>query len=149
MHPYFDFVTDRARKALEKANDHARFRGDPLVTSLHILWGLVDEDKNVASQVLKNLKADTISRTLIEQRIGKRAEYKSHGSGVPYSEDGQLVICRAIDLAHHGVMAYVGCQHLLLAMLSGPDIDACILLENHDITQELAEAEINAIVKPL
>lgn len=153
MHPFYGKVTDRARKSLELANDFCKRERHPLVTNLHILWGLVEEDRNVASQVLKNLKIeprvlkDRISKTL--GNPGYMYGYKSHGHAAPYAEDACKAIVDAIDQCVKGNSSYIGCQHLLLAIMADRDNSACRLLEMMDVTQELVMAEIKAIVKPL
>ncbi len=147
MHAFYDKVTDRARRALEAANQHAKFRKNILVTNLHLLWGLCEEGHNVASQVLKNLKVNLRQlQDQVDQQIGF-GRYDSHGYGVPYAADARVAICKAID---YGVkVQHVGCQHLLLAILADADNPAAILLTQANVTQELVLAELQAIVKPL
>ena len=147
MHAFYDKVTDRARKALESANIHARTRRNILVTNTHILWGLCEEGNNVATQVLKNLKVNV--RRLqdhCDNHIGY-GKYDSHNYGVPYAQDACLTICRAIDFGKK--VNHIGCQHFLLSLLADIENPAGRFLNKVNVTQELVLAEIKAIVKPL
>jgi ATP-dependent Clp protease ATP-binding subunit ClpC len=147
MHAFYDKVTDRARKALSKANDFAKENGDPLVTRLHVLYGILAEDQNVGASVLKALGVNT--KTMqddIRQTLGK-GKYSTHSVGVPYSQSVGRLICMAIDI---GLPAkFIACQHLLRAILMSATDPAAIMLRKANITLELVDAQIAASVKPI
>lgn len=146
MHAFYDKVTDRARRALDASNEYARACRSILVNNLHLLWGLCNEGKGVAHDILQNLKVDVEKlKDEVDSAIGK-GKYKSHGMGVPYDVDARVAICKAIDIGEK--LQHIGSQHILLAILSDVDNPAYRLLSKWNVTKELVLAEIQAIVKP-
>jgi ATP-dependent Clp protease ATP-binding subunit ClpA len=148
MHAFYDRVTDRARQALEFANNLALRRKHPLVTNLHILWGIMEEGRNVGSKVLEEMKVDSKKLKLeIEAQLGY-GEYATHDRAVCYAEDARQCICEAITLGQSG-MRVIGCHHLLQAILMEPTNPAAQLLDKWKVTQELTDAYMGAVVKPV
>jgi ATP-dependent Clp protease ATP-binding subunit ClpA len=147
MHAYYDKVTDKARQALEAANDEAKKRKSILVSNLHILWGILDQGKNVGTSILANLKVDLKTlKSEVEKKLGE-GKYSTHGSAVPYDTDAQECICAAIDYGHK--VKHIGCQHLLLGLLANTENSAGRLLDQSGITLELVLAEIKSIIRPV
>ena len=145
MHAFYDRVTDRARQALEFANNLALRKKHPLVTNLHILWGIMEEEHNVASSVLEEMKVDPRKfKFEIEARLGDGI-YISHDRGVCYAEDVRQCICDAITLGQS--MQVIGCHHLLEAILMDPTNPAAQMLDKWKVTQELVDAYLGAVVK--
>lgn len=145
MHPFFDKVTDRARAALDISNTYAQKNKDKLVTPLHILYGILEENKNVAVVVLKNLGVNTSAlKNKVLETLGN-GSYNSNDIGVPYSLDVCRLMCIAID---YGIqIKHIACQHLLKAMLMNPDDLVYVLLTKEGINLELVDAEIKSSVK--
>jgi ATP-dependent Clp protease ATP-binding subunit ClpA len=147
MHAYYEKVTDKARGALELANDLAKKRKHPLVKNLHILWGIVSQGNNVGEAVLKNLKVDCKKlKSKVEEILGE-GNYDSHGYGVAYDTDARQCICQAIEYGRK--VNHIGCQHILLALLAEKENPAGLLLDKSGVTLELVLAEIKAIVRPV
>jgi len=146
MHPFYDRVTDRARRSLEFANTLAMKKRHPLVTNMHVLWGILEEGKNVASTVLTDMKVDVKKlKNEIESKLGD-GRYQTHDKAVCYDEDVRQLICDAISM---GLKAQrvIGCHHLLKAMLADDSSPASQLLDKHKVTLELIDAHMGAIVK--
>ena len=146
MHPFYGRVTDRARRSLEFANILAMSKKHPLVTSLHVLYGILEEGKNVASTVLADMKVDVKKlKEEIEEKLGD-GKYQTHDRAVCYDEDVRQLICDSITL---GLKAQrvVGCHHLLQAMLANDVSPASRLLDKWKVTQELVDAHMGAVVK--
>jgi ATP-dependent Clp protease ATP-binding subunit ClpC len=147
MHAFYEKVTDKARGALELANNYAKNRKHPLVTNLHILWGILDQGNNVGKKILENLKVDAKKLKLqVEAELGV-GEYTTHGSAVAYDVDAQECICTAIDYGRR--VNHIGCQHLLMALVDDKDNPVGRLLDKNNVTPELVLAEIKAIVRPV
>lgn len=145
MHVFYDFVTDRARHSLELANNFAYNNYHPLVTNLHILWGLLEEGANIANKVLKDMKVDIVAlQKQIVNFLGK-GDYKSHKQAVCYAEDAIQVICEAILQGMPNQA--IGCHHLLRGILANPYNLATRLLDQYKVTAELVDAHMGAIVK--
>lgn len=148
MHAFYDRVTDRARQALEFANNLALRKKHPLVTNLHLLWGILEEGYNVGSKVLEDMKVDLRKLKFeIEARLGD-GDYRTHDRAVCYSEELRRCICDAISFGLEG-QRVIGCHHLLQAIMADPSNPAAQLLDKWKVTQELIDAHMGAVVKPV
>ena len=135
-------MTDRARKSLDHANRYARMNRHPLITSMHVMWGLCEEGNNTATKVLKNLNVEP--ERIKDKIYLEYGSYRSGTEGIPYSVDAQEIIVKAADL---GVpIGHIGCHHLLQAMLM-THTPAGTLLRKLGLTEELVLSEIKALVK--
>jgi ATP-dependent Clp protease ATP-binding subunit ClpA len=147
MHAFYDRMTDRTRRSLEAANKLAFDRKHPLVTNLHVLWGMIEEGRNIAFKVLSDMKVDLkVLKAEIEEFLGK-GTYSSHDKAVCYDEDVRQVICDAISLSIKD-KTDIGSHHLLLAILAS-DTPAVRILDRFNVTQELVDAYVGAVVKPV
>src|SRR5581483_9830854 len=115
MHAFYHIFTDRARKSLEIATDLALDRKHVSLNNSHVLFGLCAEGKNVAVQILKNLKIDVDSLRMSVSNNLTRGTYYNHRNIVPYGKDTCITICKAIDYGYQ--INHVGCHHLLLGLL--------------------------------
>jgi len=149
MHAFYDRVTDRARRAMEFANYWALRKKHRLVTNLHILWGILEEGHNTASKVLGDMQVDLRKLQQEVVLLLGEGDYATHDKAVCYSEEVRQCICDAISLGLEGPVVLIGCHHLILAMLVGPANPAAELLDRWGVTQELTNAHVRAIVKPV
>ncbi len=145
MHAFYDKVTDRARAALDIGNLYAKNNKNPLVTPLHVLYGILEEDKNIAVVIMKNLGVDTkMLKAQVIQAIGK-GKYQSNDIAVPYSREVCRLMCIAIDYGLE--VKHIACQHLLKALMAHDDEIPYILLSKHGVTLDLVDAAVRACVK--
>lgn len=147
MHPFYNLMTDRLRRSLEFANDFAKRRDHFVLTDAHILWGMIEERRNTAHIILKNLNVNLLEfQKEIEFCLPRRNKLVVQ-TVVPYSRESQKTICYSID---EGLKkGYTGCHDMLLGILNNPETEASRLLGNADVTTELVLAQIAAIVKPV
>ena len=145
MHAFYEKLTDRARGALDEANYYAKKNKHPLVTPLHVLYGILHEGKNVAAVVLKNLGVDTneLKKNVVEG-LGS-GKYESNDIAVPYSREVCRLMCVAIEFGLE--VQFIACQHLLKAMLTDDDDLAYVLLSKRGVSLELVDTEIKSCVK--
>lgn len=147
MHPFFDRVTDRARRAIDLGSDYAKVHKHPLVTRLHILYGILAEDKNVAVKVLKNMKINIPKlKSDVIEAMGE-GSYKTHYMAVPYNKSVCKLICVAIDSSLE--VKFVACQHLLKAILMDNDDLAVLILNKAGVSLEAFEAQVESNVKSI
>src|SRR5207247_5672208 len=109
--------TDRARKAMQLANQEAqRFRHEYIGTE-HILLGLVQEGSGVAANVLKNLNVElrTIRRE-VEKIVQAGPDMVKLGK-MPQTPRAKKVIEFAVEEARNLNHNYVGTEHLLLGLI--------------------------------
>jgi ATP-dependent Clp protease ATP-binding subunit ClpC len=118
----FERFTDRARRAMTLAQEEARSLYYAHVGSDHILLGLLREGEGVAVKVLEargiTLDAARQQVEALRPRPGMPADAVEH---VPFTPNAKAVLeeslRQALKLGHN----YIGTEHLLLAILRGPD----------------------------
>lgn len=145
MHAFYDKITDRGRKSLSYANALAKHRKHPLVTNLHLLWGILEENQNIAVKVLRDMGVDIKELKIeIEDCLGW-GTYLSHDAAVCYDKDACECICLSISIGmnEHRV---ISCHHILLSLMSFQG-KALQILNKLNIDKELVEAYLGAVVK--
>ena len=120
--------TNRAKKAIEIANDIAEELGHSYIGTEHILYGLSKEGSGVASRVLENQNVnseDILNK--IEELIGREAEIEETLGFTPRTK---RVIENAFLEARKLNYNYIGTEHLLIGLLrEGDSIASRILLD--------------------
>lgn len=114
--------TARARTVVKLAIDQARADGSPNVGSGHLLAGMLAEGENLALHVLRAVEIDPahvqreLERHAGTEEGGAREDSSVHFSG-PAAGVLELAVTEATGLGHN----YVGCEHLLLGLVTEPD----------------------------
>ncbi|GGS85073.1 Clp protease N-terminal domain-containing protein [Nonomuraea spiralis] len=114
--------TDRARTVVKLAVDRARADAAPNVGTGHLLAGMLAEGQNLALHVLKAVEIDPgqVQRDLDRQASGEEGG-AGGDSSVHFSDPAaaalELTVTEATALGHN----YVGCEHLLLGLITEPD----------------------------
>jgi ATP-dependent Clp protease ATP-binding subunit ClpA len=116
----FTRFTPRARATIELAQDNARAVPHDHVDTEHLLLGVIDEGSNLALRVLASLDvepADLRAELVASMPAGTTRV----GGHIPFSPLAkralELTVTEAQCLGHN----YVGCEHLLLGLLSTED----------------------------
>lgn len=107
--------TDRAKTVLKNAVDRARADGAESAGTEHLLHAMVGEGSNLALRVLQVMEIDPahLTRMLtLPTGTGEAAQFSSAAANAL-----ELTVTEAIALGHN----YVGCEHLLLGLLSEPE----------------------------
>jgi ATP-dependent Clp protease ATP-binding subunit ClpC len=112
----FERFTDRARRVVVLAQEHARMLNHNRIGTEHLLLGLLHEGEGVAATALDSLGID---RAYVEQRvvetIGRGAEAPS--GHIPFTPAAKKALERslreALGLGHN----YIGTEHLLLGLI--------------------------------
>lgn len=120
--------TNRAKKAIELANEVAIELGHNYIGTEHILYGLTKEGSGVAAKVLGNqeVKPDEIIDKIVEL-IGQEAPISDTFGFTPRTK---RVIENAFIEARKLGYNYIGTEHMLIGILrEGDCIGARILLE--------------------
>ena len=120
--------TNRAKKALEIANDVALELGHNYIGTEHLLYGLIKEDTGVAARVLQNQEIDADSIIAkIEELIGVEEPLNETLGFTPRTK---RVIENAFIEARKLGYNYIGTEHLLIGLLrEGDSIAVRILLD--------------------
>ncbi|GAA4020990.1 hypothetical protein GCM10022247_51430 [Allokutzneria multivorans] len=134
--------TPRSRTAVKLAIERARLSGAESVGSEHLLGGMLAEGGNLALQVLGVLEIDPAQ--LLRELDGAVPAASGEGSGQRFGSDAanvlELAVSEAIALGHN----YVGCEHLLLGLVSEPDGAGGQLLRSHGAELRLTRRAVTA-----
>src|SRR5688572_19226194 len=119
----FERFTDRARKVMALANQHALRRGDEYIDTGHVMLAMVEDGSGIAAQVLQTLNVDFESlATTTTELMSPPSPHASSGTGklsqVPRMK---TVVLRAIEESHQLNHNYVGTEHLLLGLVRDED----------------------------
>src|SRR5207247_8664829 len=134
--------TDRARKAMQLANQEAqRFRHEYIGTE-HILLGLVQEGSGVAANVLKNLNVElrTIRRE-VEKIVQAGPDMVKLGK-MPQTPRAKKVIEFAVEEARNLNHNYVGTDDLRLGLIREDEGVASQVLMNLGLDLEKVRQEV-------
>ncbi|MCD8017671.1 MAG: ATP-dependent Clp protease ATP-binding subunit [Oscillospiraceae bacterium] len=114
-----DRFTERAREAIEKAQEAAEGLGHSYVGTEHLLLGILREGGGQGAKVLKeNGLTDSLLTELVEKYVGKGDPDSPVQGLTPRAKRViELAIGEAAGLGH----SYVGTEHLLMGILREPD----------------------------
>src|SRR4030042_1085838 len=141
----FEKFSERARRALTRAQEEAQRFGHNYIDTEHILLGLIAEEDSVASKVLANMGVlPNKIRAAVEFVVG-RGERSAIGE-VGLTPRAKRVIELAVDEARRLNHSYIGTEHLLLGLLRDREGAAVGVLESFGITFDKAQAEINNVL---
>ena len=141
----FEKFSERARRALTRAQEEAQRFGHNYIDTEHILLGLIAEEDSVASKVLANLGVPPNKiRAAVEFVVG-RGERSAIGE-VGLTPRAKRVIELAVDEARRLNHSYLGTEHLLLGLLRDREGAAVGVLESFGVTFDKAQTEINNVL---
>ncbi|MBM4453200.1 MAG: ATP-dependent Clp protease ATP-binding subunit [Chloroflexi bacterium] len=141
----FEKFSERARRALTRAQEEAQRFGHNYIDTEHILLGLLADEEGVASKVIVNLGvAPPKVRAGVEFVVG-RGERSTIGE-VGLTPRAKRVIELAVDEARRLNHSYIGTEHLLLGLLREREGGAASVLESFGITLERVQTEINNLL---
>jgi ATP-dependent Clp protease ATP-binding subunit ClpA len=107
--------TDRAKTVIKMAVGKAQADGAEFVGTEHLLHAMLAEGSNLALRVLQALEiapAHVAQILTLPTGSGSATRFSSAAANAL-----ELTVTEAISLGHN----YVGCEHLLLGLLSEPD----------------------------
>lgn len=141
----FEKFSERARRALTKAQEEAQHFGHNYIDTEHILLGLIAEEDGIACKTLNSLGISAPKiRAAIEFVVGKGE--KTTTGEVGLTPRAKKVIELAVDEARRLNHSYIGTEHLLLGLLREHEGTAAGVMESFGITLEKAQAEIMSIL---
>jgi len=116
----FARFTPRARQAIDLSEQAAREVPHDHVDTGHLLLGMIDEGDNLALKVLASLDVEPVDlrAELVASMPGPTTRVGGHIPFSPLAKRAlELTVTEAQCLGHN----YVGCEHLLLGLLSTED----------------------------
>jgi ATP-dependent Clp protease ATP-binding subunit ClpC len=131
--------TDRVRQALRYARNESERLHHEYVGTEHILLGVLREGDGVAAAVLRACKVDSDAlRNRLEAAVRPGDPSKRIGPDLPYTSRAKRVLEAAMAEARALGYAYVGTEHLLLALLRSEDQPLADVLADSGLTWEAA-----------
>jgi ATP-dependent Clp protease ATP-binding subunit ClpA len=136
--------TDKARTAFRTAAEQARAAGVPLVGTEHLLGGLLAEGTNLALAVLHAMDIETsaVKAELDRAAVGSHPGGPDAGRRISGPLGTALVgaVAAANALGHN----YIGCEHLLLGLISEPDGTGGQILRGLGVDERQARRTVTA-----
>jgi ATP-dependent Clp protease ATP-binding subunit ClpA len=136
--------TDKARTAFGLAVEQARAAGVPLVGTEHLLGGLLAEGTNLALLVLHAMDIETgaVKAELDRAAAGSHPGGPDAGRRISGPLGAALVgaVAAANALAHN----YIGCEHLLLGLISEPGGTGGQILRDLGVDERQARRTVTA-----
>jgi ATP-dependent Clp protease ATP-binding subunit ClpC len=124
----YEEFTDRARRAVVRAQEEARMLSHNYIGTEHLLLGLIDEGDGVAGKVLESLgiSLDAV-RQQIEEIIG-RGQQPAPTGHIPFTPRAKKVLELALREALQLDHKYIGTEHILLGLIREGDGVAALVL---------------------
>jgi ATP-dependent Clp protease ATP-binding subunit ClpC len=113
----FQRFTDRARRVVVLAQHEARTLDHDYIGTEHILLGLIDEGRGVATTALTSMGISLEEmRQAVQDSIGRGAQPPESGH-IPFTPQAkkvlELSLRESMQLGHE----YIGTEHILLALI--------------------------------
>lgn len=138
----YERFTDRSRKVMSLANQHAQRFNHEYIAPEHMLLGLVQEGSGVGATTLKNLDVDLRKlKAEIEKLVTPGPDMVIMGK-LPLTPNSKVAIEAAINEARILKHNYVGTEHLLLGLLSNKETVASKSLAAMGITADSVREEV-------
>lgn len=144
-----EIFTEKAKRALENAQDEAKLFRHRTVGTEHILLGLVQEKEGIAGKILREA---SLKEEDVRDEIEHLMDYGSTAKGnldaeniiLPYSPRVHQVMAYAADEARRLKTPLVGTEHILLGLLRDEKILSSQIMRNLNLSiakirQELAK----------
>jgi len=131
--------TIKSQEILADMQELASLHGNQEITPEHLLYSLLKQEQGVVSSIISKLSASEQNiQQLIEKDLLNSIESKPKVSGARsyISQDLEKIFSVAEKTAKNLKDEYVSTEHLLLAVVSFPNTEACKILKKYSITQD-------------
>ncbi|GMV93473.1 MAG: chaperone protein ClpB [Candidatus Hydrogenedentota bacterium] len=132
-----DKLTIKAQEALSEAMDSASDRGNPEITTLHLLDALLGQERGVVSSILQRLGVPVDGlRAQTQERI-KGLPHVSGGSGQPgLGNQAQQALNAGWKVAQKLKDEYLSTEHILMGLIDLRNDPAADLLKQAGVTHD-------------
>ena len=115
----FEKFTERARKVMSLARQHAQRLDNDFIGTEHILLGIIEEGGGLGSKMLKTLAGDQEKlKAEVERQTQKTAQHTPTLGQIPFSPRSKRVIELAGEFATKLEDDVIGTEHLLLGLIN-------------------------------
>ena len=137
----FDKFTERARHVLSSAQEEAQRLQHPYIGTEHLLLGLLHDETNVATAILRNMHVDLVKIRDAVEFIISHGDHIITGPHIGLTPRAKKVIELAVDEARRLNHHYIGTEHLLLGLVREGEGIAAGVLESLGVRLENARTE--------
>jgi len=138
--------TEKARTAFRLAAEQARAAGEPLIGTEQLLGGLLAEGSNLALPVLHAMDIETGAVKAELDRAAAGPHAGGHDAERRISGPLGAALVGAVAAANALGHNYVGCEHLLLGLISEPDGAGGQVLRGLGADERQARRTVTAMV---
>jgi ATP-dependent Clp protease ATP-binding subunit ClpC len=144
----FNKLTDRARKAIQRAKKEAERLNHDYVGTEHLLLGILKDPSAVASTVLKELGIDYEKARIQIEKMSKPGGGVAQLGDIPLTPRTKSVLENALQEARKMKHSYIGSEHILLALLAEPEGLAAQAIVAMGLPLEKARQELLVFLGP-
>ena len=137
----FERYTEKARRVIFFARYEASQFGSPYIETEHLLLGLLREDKALTHRFFRSYASVELIRKQIEGHTVIR-EKVATSVDLPLSNEGKRVLAYAAEEAERLSHKYIGTEHLLLGLLREEKCFAAALLNERDVSLDMAREQV-------
>ena len=142
----FDRFSENARKAMGLARQAALNLNHDYIGTEHMLLGMIEERDGVAADVLARLDVQPeVIREEVEKRVARGSHQVTMGQ-LPFTASGKKALEHTVAAASNLGHSYIGTEHLLLGLITGPDGIAADALRCAGVYIEPARAAVKEVV---
>jgi ATP-dependent Clp protease ATP-binding subunit ClpC len=139
----FERFTERARRAVVRAQVEARELRHNYIGTEHLLLGILHDEDGLAVHVLQSLDVDpAVLASDVIETVGRGKGELPISGHIPFTPPAkksmELALREALQLKHD----YIGTEHLLLGNLRESEGIGAQVLRNHGITLEAVRLQI-------
>ena len=142
----YELFTEAACQAIILAQEEARRLGWTRIGTELLLFGLIEEEGSVASQVLNSLGANLAEvRSKVEQTTGFGPELDP-SEVIRYSPTTERAVTRSVEEASQLGSDFVDTEHLLLSLIQEQESVAARVLGELGIELEQVRAQVHKAI---
>ena len=136
--------SDRARKAMQLANNEALKFNNQYVHDTHIILGIIKSSDCVANYILKRFSVDLdeLYEAIVKQGISIEKEILApFAAKLPFTAKAASIIEEAYKISREERSGYVGTQHILIAMMKCESSTASIVISEFGLSEKSIKAK--------
>jgi hypothetical protein len=144
----FSRFTMRARNVVMTSRDEARTAGNDVITTAHLVLGLLHEPEGLAAKALvaQGVSPDALRAAVAAAVAPPAAEIPDH---IPFGQDCKTVLNLALRAAFRLGHNYIGTEHILLGILDDPQTPGAQILAGEGATKDSTEPLLLAALAEL
>ncbi len=143
--------SQRVKEVIAYSREEALRLGHDFIGTEHLLLGLLRDQNDTASRVLKSLEVDTVMlRRIVEDSIRDKATHQTHDiNTLPLTKQAEKVLKFSLLEAKNLHSDTIGTEHLMLSILKIKDNVGTEILSRFTVDYETFKAEYTLLNKDI